>query len=105
MDLVNTKTVIAMMYHLNRDGVSKLVRKCTLPLTGKNVVHYVVTDFGVFKPNLKKNSFEILKLSDGADKDFLQDNLFSEIYGGPCNKALLLASCHNTSHPDLINLL
>ena len=77
MDLVNgPKTVIAMMYHYNRDGISKLVRSCTLPLTGKNVVHFVVTDYGVFKSNPRKEKFEIIKLSDGADKKFLQDNLY-----------------------------
>ena len=77
MDLVNgPKVVIAMMYHFNRDGVSKLVENCTLPLTGENVVHYIVTDYGVFRPNKQKRSFEIIKLSGTMDQSFLQDKLY-----------------------------
>ena len=77
MDLVNgPKVVMAMMYHFNRDGVSKLVKNCTLPLTGENVVHYIVTDYGVFKPNSQEKRFDIIKLSGKLDQEFLQDDLY-----------------------------
>lgn len=63
MDLVNgAKTIIIMMKHFSKDGTSKLKGKCTLPLTGKNVVDLIVTDYGIFKP--KKNGFEVIKLAD-----------------------------------------
>jgi 3-oxoacid CoA-transferase subunit B len=62
MDLVNgSKQVIVMMSHFSKDGSAKLLSDCALPLTGKNVVDIVVTDFGIFKPNGKK--FEIIKLA------------------------------------------
>lgn len=54
MDLVNgAKQVIVMMSHTDKEGNSKLVNKCSLPLTGVAVVDLVVTERGVFKPNGK----------------------------------------------------
>ena len=50
MDLVaGARRVIVCMEHNNKDGEPKLVRACSLPLTGKAVVHEVVTDMGYFK--------------------------------------------------------
>lgn len=66
MDLVNgAKKVIIMMSHFNKSGVSKLVKDCTLPLTGQNVVNIVVTDHGVFKPT--GTNFEVLSLAPNVD--------------------------------------
>ncbi|MBC7430363.1 MAG: 3-oxoacid CoA-transferase subunit B [Bacteriovorax sp.] len=65
MDLVNgSKQVIIMMNHFSKDGTAKLLKKCILPLTGKEVVDIVVTEMGVFKPT--GTSFKILKLSPGV---------------------------------------
>ncbi|MBY0412947.1 MAG: 3-oxoacid CoA-transferase subunit B [Bdellovibrionales bacterium] len=62
MDLVNgSKQVIIMMNHFSKDGSAKLMKKCALPLTGKEVVDIVVTEMGVFKPTGK--SFKVLKLA------------------------------------------
>jgi 3-oxoacid CoA-transferase subunit B len=60
MDLVNgSKKVIVMMKHFTKKNLSKLKQRCTLPLTGTEVVHIVVTDMGVFAPT--GNAFKIVK--------------------------------------------
>lgn len=49
MDLVNgAKRVIVVMEHVNKHGESKVKQECTLPLTGKGVIHRLITDLAVF---------------------------------------------------------
>lgn len=71
MDLVNgPKTVIVMMSHFSKSGEPKLVKKCTLPLTGFDVVDLVVTDHGIFRPTGK--AFEIVELAPHVQERHLK---------------------------------
>jgi len=61
MDLVaGARRVIVAMQHTDKTGAPKLIRKCTLPLTGVGCIHRVVTDFGVLDI-VKGSHFELLE--------------------------------------------
>jgi 3-oxoacid CoA-transferase len=50
MDLVSgVKRVVVLMEHCSKDGASKVLKRCTLPLTGKGVVNKIITDLCVFE--------------------------------------------------------
>ena len=77
MDLVHgSKNVIVMMDHYTKDGKSKVVEKCSFPLTGENVIDLLVTNVGIFEPDKKRGKFKILGLSDKKYRDKLENGLF-----------------------------
>jgi 3-oxoacid CoA-transferase len=50
MDLVSgVKRVIVLMEHTSKDGASKVLKQCSLPITGKGVVNMIITDLCVFE--------------------------------------------------------
>ena len=71
MDLVaGVKRVIVVMEHTSKDGASKLLKACSLPLTGANVVDMVVTELGVFTIDKKgKPGVILIELADGISVD------------------------------------
>ena len=55
MDLVaGVKRVVVVMEHVEKSGAPKLVKRCSLPLTGAGVVDLLITDLGVFEINRGK---------------------------------------------------
>jgi len=70
MDLVaGVKRVVVVMEHTEKTGAPKLLKACTLPLTGANVVDLVITDLGVFEVNRGKSPLTLLELADGVGLD------------------------------------
>ena len=71
MDLVaGVKRVIVTMEHVSKDGASKLLAECTLPLTGRRVVDMVISELGVFGVDKKGNGgVTLLQLADGVTVD------------------------------------
>ncbi|MGE0660073.1 MAG: CoA transferase subunit B [Reyranellaceae bacterium] len=71
MDLVaGVKKVIVVMEHTSKDGASKLLKSCSLPLTGANVVDMVVSELGVFTIDKKgKPGVTLIELADGVSVD------------------------------------
>ena len=66
MDLVHgAKRVIVIMEHTNKHGESKVKHACTLPLTGKAVVHRLITDLAVF--DFTSNGMELVELLEGTN--------------------------------------
>ena len=65
MDLVaSAENIIVAMMHTNRAGESKLLRKCSLPLTGVNCVKKIVSNLGVFE--VINNSFKLIERAPGV---------------------------------------
>ena len=67
MDLVaGVGRVVVIMDHANKRGESKLLKECTLPLTGKGVVDRIITNLGVF--DVVEGGLELVELADGVTR-------------------------------------
>jgi 3-oxoacid CoA-transferase subunit B len=68
MDLVaGVQRVVVIMDHTNKAGESKLLKECTLPLTGKACVDRVITTLGVF--DVVEDGLKLVQLADGVTLD------------------------------------
>ena len=68
MDLVaGAQNIIVTMTHASKHGDSKLLEKCTLPLTGVNCVKKIVTDLAVLED--KDGAFYLLERAPGVTVD------------------------------------
>ncbi len=71
MDLVSgVRRVIVLMEHNTPDGSAKLLRNCTLPLTGTGVVERVITDLCVL--DVTASGFEVIELAAGVAREEIQ---------------------------------
>jgi 3-oxoacid CoA-transferase subunit B len=70
MDLVaGVKRVVAVMEHTDKEGRSKLLASCDLPLTGAGVVDLVVTDLAVFSVTRGKAELKLIELATDVTLD------------------------------------
>jgi len=67
MDLVaGVKRVIVVMEHTNKAGEAKILKHCTLPLTGKACVDMVISDLCVFSVERHKSNLTLIELAPGV---------------------------------------
>ena len=65
MDLVaSAENIIVAMMHTNREGESKLLKKCSLPLTGVNCVKKIVSNLAVLE--IVEGKFKLLERAPGV---------------------------------------
>ena len=65
MDLVaGAEHIIVMMMHASKEGESKLLHRCTLPLTGSGCIHRVITDLGLF--DIAQGAFHLRERAPGV---------------------------------------
>ena len=71
MDLVaSAENIIVAMMHTNKRGESKLLKKCSLPLTGVGCVTKIVTNLAVLE--IKHNAFHLLERAPGVSIEDIQ---------------------------------
>ncbi len=70
MDLVaSAENIIVAMMHVNKAGESKILKRCTLPLTGVGCVKKVVTELAVME--ITPNGFKLLERAPGVTVDHI----------------------------------
>ena len=72
MDLVaGAQNIIVAMQHANKKGQSKILKKCTLPLTGVNCIKKIVTDQAVLE--IKGGAFHLLERAPGVSVEEIKN--------------------------------
>ncbi|HWF64808.1 MAG TPA: CoA transferase subunit B [Rhizomicrobium sp.] len=73
MDLVaGVQRVIVLMEHANKEGKSKIVKRCSLPLTGNNCIDMIVTDLCVFDVDRRRGKLSLKELAPGVTLDYVR---------------------------------
>jgi len=74
MDLVaGAKKIVVIMDHFNKNKKHKILKKCTLPLTGKNCVNLIITNLGVFKFK-DSGGFHLIEIAKDINIEYIKQN-------------------------------
>lgn len=88
MDLVaGVKKVVVVMDHTAKDGSSKFLERCNLPLTGTQVVDQLITDLGVFEIDKRAGHATLVELADGVDLEEINAKTEASFDVAPALKA------------------
>ncbi|MES2690727.1 MAG: 3-oxoacid CoA-transferase subunit B [Bacteroidota bacterium] len=78
MDLVaSAKNIIVAMQHVNKAGESKLLAKCSLPITGLGCVKKVVTELGFFE--IGAEGFRLMEYAPGVTIDYIKEKTMGRL--------------------------
>ena len=78
MDLVaSADNIIVAMMHTNRQAESKILKKCTLPITGVNCVKKVVTNLAVLE--ITQNGFKLLERAPGVSVEDIKNSTAADL--------------------------
>ena len=73
MDLVSgVRRIIVLMDHRAKDGTPKFRRRCSLPLTGANVVDLLITDMAMFERPDRQSPFMLREVAPGVSLEELR---------------------------------
>ena len=82
MDLVHgAKRVVVITTHTNRKGAPKILKECRLPLTGRAVVHRIITDLAVL--DVTPDGLRLVELAPGASAREVQEKTEATVQAGP----------------------
>lgn len=80
MDLVaSAKNIIVAMQHVNKAGESKLLPKCSLPLTGVNCIRKIVTELAVLDI-LPEGGFRLIERAPGVSVEFIKQSTSGKLF-------------------------
>jgi len=87
MDLVaGVKRVVVVMEHCNKAGESKILKECTLPLTGKHCVNLIITDLAVFE--VENGTLVLKEHASDVSADDIRARTLAEFTVSPNLKAV-----------------
>ena len=82
MDIANgAKRVIVLMEHVAKDGSYKIVKKCSLPYTGRGSVQRIITDLGVL--DVTPQGLRLVELAPDVSDQELRDKTEPPVLGLP----------------------